>query len=132
MTNCTATDVHGELEFVQALHDRMETGACRGPMLMLRMPADRVCSIERILCSEIASNVFWSGFLTDGPGGVEFELCAAHWFDLSCLLWARGWERRRSDWLRRAEELLQDLCREAGWDPKEIANLFTWRRVRLT
>lgn len=129
---CTSTDSMTELGFVHALNQR-RSGECAGPIVQLTLWSWRVFQLERVFSSPAASDVLWSGF--DGeadPYGLTFGLCCAHWIDLACLVWARALLRYRADWARAAEELLQDLCIGAHWDPKEIVNMFAWQRARLT
>lgn len=128
---CVSTGPLTELEFVKALNLRNH-GSCAGPVVRLTLQPWRVFLFERVFDSPIASDVLWSGFEGDTAHGPEFGLCAAHWIDLACLAWARALERYRVDWVRAAEQLLQDLCISAQWDPKEIVNMFAWQRARLT
>lgn len=125
-----------ELGFVQALLGRSSEGECKGPSVTLALATARVLYLERIFDSQIATDVLWSGYEERGDDDllyqVRFTLCAAHWFDLGAFAWARGYQKSRPDWINCGEELLQDLCREVAWDPKEIANLLAWRRTRLT
>jgi len=131
---CLSTGDCNELEFVQALLHRSPDGECTGPDVTLRLWIGQVTLLERIFDSQVASDVLWSGFVkrNDDTLCLYFNLCAAHWFDLGAFAWARGYQKASSEWVLLAEDLLQDLCREVAWDAKEIANLFAWRRTRLT
>lgn len=129
---CSPTDAATELDFVKALHTRTrDHGQCRGPLLTLFLWSWQLETLEHIFDSEPACDVLWGGFqpslTTSG-----FQLCAAHWFDLACLTWARALQHSRPDWSAQAEVLLKDLCDVAGWDAKEIVNMFAWQRARLT
>lgn len=131
---CRSSAGCSELDFVRALHERTINGECKGPGVTLSLLSGRVAHLERIFDSEIASDVLWSGFDLDDDSGpsLRFTLCAAHWFDLGALAWARGYQKSRPEWLCFSQDLLQDLCREVAWDPKEIVNMFSWLRTRLT
>jgi hypothetical protein len=128
---CLSAEPCSELDFVRALQDRPE-GECKGPSIVQTLWSGRVLLLERIFDSQIACDVLWSGYLVDRSDGLVFDLCAAHWFDLACFAWARSRQQSRRDWAWAAEELLQDLCHEAGWDAKEIVNMFAWQSTRLT
>lgn len=130
---CTPTETKGELEFVQALLTRSRVeGQCRGPLLRLAMWSWRVLTLEQIFDSPAASDVLWQGVHDDGIMGIHFSLCAAHWLDLACLCWMRAHTQDRADFNAEAEQLLRDVCDTAGWDAKEIVNMFAWRHARLT
>jgi hypothetical protein len=129
---CKPTNSLSELQFVQALLRRSCHGECQGPALHLVLDPQRVFRLDRIMQSNVASDVLWSGFIADSAAGPEFALCAAHWFDLACLAWARAIQFNKLNWSAEAEDLLQDLCFVAQWDAKEIVNMFAWQRARLT
>lgn len=139
---CTPTHDRTELDFVLSLATRTkEIGECRGPLLALALWNWRAVSLEHIFDSAAASDVLWSGMQEDLPppvpapkalGTIQFSLCAAHWIDLACLCWMRSRQYRRSDWKSEADQLLHDTCVAAGWDEKEIVNMFAWQRARLT
>lgn len=128
---CLPTETRGELEFVQALHDR-EAGRCRGPLLRLGFWPYRIFVLEHILDSQEASDILWDGFREDGCVGVHFELCGAHWLDLATLCAVRSRQYRRKDWVGEAEILMREICQSAQWDVREMANMFAWQRQRLT
>lgn len=119
-----------ELEFVHALADRSES--CRGPMLRLAFSPIRAYSLETAFESPKATELLWEGHHVDGNLGVHFSLCAAHWIDLCALVWMRSQQYRRRDWRSEADHLLRDVCQAAGWDPKEIVNMFAWQHSQLT
>jgi hypothetical protein len=139
---CTPTHDLSELDFVLSLATRTkEIGECRGPVLTLSLWNYRALSLEHIFDSAAASDVLWSGMQEDhlpvaeglqAPGTIHFSLCAAHWVDLACLCWMRSRQYRRGDWKLEADQLLHDTCVAAGWDEKEIVNMFAWQRARLT
>lgn len=144
---CTPTHDRTELDFVLSLATRTkEIGECRGPLLTLALWNWRAVSLEHIFDSAAASDVLWSGMQEQGlsstkgfgpakgfgSGIIHFSLCAAHWVDLACLCWMRSRQYQRSDWKTEADQLLHDTCVAAGWDEKEIVNMFAWQRARLT
>lgn len=130
---CLPTEVRDELEFVHAMCGRSpDQGECRGPLLRLVFWPYRLFVLENILDCQSASDLLWDGFSGDRPQGVHFELCAAHWMDLVILCALQARRYRRQDWLNEAQHLLDGVCSTAGWDPKEIANMFAWQRERLT
>lgn len=131
---CTATpEVISELQFVLALHTRSrEIGECRGPVLGLELPPVRCLTLEQIFDSKVAMDVLWAGHRSDQLYGSTFSLCAAHWLDLAALMWMRAQQQRRVDFYDEADTLLRDVCALAGWDPKEIVNMFSWQYTRLT
>lgn len=130
---CRDTETTDELSFVQALHTRnREVGECRGPLLRLGLWSWRVFSLEQIFDSQAANDVLWAGMHEDGQLGIHFSLCAAHWMDLAALCWMRAQQHRRSDWHEEANQLLSEICVTAGWDVKEIVNMFAWQQARLT
>lgn len=122
-----------ELDFVRALRDRSrEFGACRGPLLRLSFGAYRLATLEDTFDSAAAHDLLWAGFHPEHLDAMDFTLCAVHWMDLSCLIWYRSHQAGRSDWHANADQLLRDTCNAAGWDPKEIENMFAWQQARLT
>lgn len=130
--SCTATPDTGELSFVLALHTRTKAGAeCRGPLVTLSL-LDRVFIFDQIFDSPTASALLWSGYDQDASLGFRFGLCAAHWLDLACLIWMRSQQQDRVEFYLEADQLLREVCQQAGWDAKEIVNLFQWQRARLT
>jgi len=130
---CEPTNAGSEWEFVRALATRnRDVGECRGPLLDLTLPPWRSLSLVRICDSAVAASLLWSGHVPEKAAGNIFALCAAHWLDLACLCWMRSQQKRRVDWAAEADELLDDLCTAAGWDEKEIVNMFAWQQARLT
>lgn len=128
--SCTATPDSDELEFVRALHTRSKAeGQCRGPLLRLALLADRVFDLQHIFNSRSASELLWSGYQSDGCLGVHFILCGAHWLDLTCLVWMRGRQQDSVEYHLEADQLLRETCQAAGWDAKEIVNMFQWQRL---
>lgn len=128
---CLPSQTCNELEFVSALLSRAH-GQCRGPLMRFAFGPYRVFALEHIMDSAVASDVLWDGFQGEGPDGVHFELCAAHWVDLAALCELRSLQYRRVDWHETAESLMDKLCASAGWDPKEISNMIAWKSERLT
>lgn len=131
--SCATSGSANELQFVLSLYTRTkEAGECRGPVLIVEMSAWRVFTLEQIFDSQVATDVLWGGFQEGEPYGTAFKLCAAHWIDLAALLWMRASQQRRADWHSEADQLLDDVCTAAHWDPKEIVNMFHWQDTRLT
>lgn len=132
---CTATPANGELEFVLSLHTRSKAeGECRGPLATLALKEAKAFAFARIFNSRSAEDLLWGGYCaSDGQRpGMFFQLCAAHWLDLACLLWMRARQLGRTDYHQEADQLLRDVCEAVGWDPKEIVNMFQWQSARLT
>lgn len=132
--SCTATPTKGELQFVLALHTRTKAGGeCRGPLVALTLEEAQAFTFARIFDSRSASDLLWDGFIAEADRpGLTFELCGAHWLDLACLIWMRAQQLGRRDYHEEADQLLRDVCEAAGWDPKEIVNMFQWQSARLT
>jgi hypothetical protein len=131
---CSATADVSELNFVLSLNTRSrKVGECRGPVITVPLSSWRVFTLEHAFDSTVAHDVLWSGYEERSASSqMIFALCGAHWLDLSCLLWARAQQSRRGDWHSEADQLLHDVCDHAGWDVKEIINMFAWRHVKLT
>lgn len=131
---CTADNpATNEFEFVRDVHTRTrEFGECRGPLLRLSFSAWRLAVLEDAFESETAHELLWAGFHPEHADAMDFTVCAVHWMDLSCLVWLRARRFGRADWHAEADQLLRDACSAAGWDPKEIVNMFAWQRARLT
>lgn len=134
---CTPTHDLTELDFVLSLTTRTkEIGECRGPVLDLGLWNWRALTLEHIFDSPAASDILWAGMHEDRLrkrlGFIHFSLCAAHWVDLACLCWMRSRQYRDADFKAEADQLLRDTCEAAGWDEKEIGNMFAWQRARLT
>lgn len=136
--SCTATSDTSELDFVLALHTRTkELGECRGPLLALNLAEDRVFTLAKIFQSRSADDLLWAGHRGEeqrwlGPGMLLFQLCGAHWLDLACLVWMRCQQQDSVEIFMEAEHLMREVCQTAGWDAKEIVNMFQWQRARLT
>ena len=88
--------------------------------------------METIFASQAAVDLLWSEHHDDISHGVHFTLCAAHWLDLAALMWMRSRQADRADWHAESDHLLRDLCTAAGWDAKEIVNMFAWQHSQLT
>ena len=131
---CTVTaPARTEFEFVRALHDQArEPGTCFGPVLQLSFSALRLSVLEEAFDSDQAHDLLWEGFHPEVVDAMAFSLCASHWLDLSCHVWLRARVLGRFDWHSAADRLLHDTCEAAGWDTKEIANMFVWQQARLT
>lgn len=130
---CLATPALSELDFAHELFRRDSTlSQCAGELITMTFWAYRVFMLEQILDSSTASDLLWDGFTGDGAESVQFELCCAHWFDLAVLAEMRAAQYRRRDWAQTAERLFLSLCKLARWDAKELLNMVTWSRERLT
>lgn len=130
---CQAAPPSTELDFVLALHTRhRKMPACCGPLLTIEMSPWRVFTLEQIFDSEAATELLWEGHHDGQQLGTSFSLCGGHWLDLAALVWMRSQEHQRTDWYGEADQLLQDVCTAAHWDPKEIINMFRWQGTRLT
>jgi hypothetical protein len=127
--SCMNQPLITELDFVIALNRRGLREACTGPLVTIEMDYSRAFTIERICHSRIASRIFWGGLAVDTADQLTFVACAAHWLDLACLMWMRAAQQRRPDAQGEADQLLRDLCAPLRWDPKEIVNMFQWRRL---
>lgn len=129
---CTGSGAMTEFEFVRSLNWR-EADECTGPLVSLAFSAPVLGVLEETLLSEHEYELVWDGAaITQTGDRLAFELCATHWLDVSYRAGLTGRRLRRSDISGLASALLENTCRAADWDPKEIANLFTWRRVSLT
>lgn len=130
---CNSSTAMTEFEFVRVFQQPdKDARHCRGPVLAVHLSPERVFVLERVFDGSSASDLLWFGFRRDAGGCLVFELCAAHWFYLASYIYAVAVAGYRLDWAHLAEGLIHDLCVSASWDVKEIANMFAWRRARLT
>lgn len=129
---CVGTGTITELDFIASMANR-GADQCRGPIVDLSFSAVRLDTLETAFDSDQASGLLWGGLVhrTDGAW-LTFGLCAIHWMDLASLVGVRARQYVRGDWMAEASILLNQVCEQAGWDPKEISNLLTWQRVQLT
>ncbi len=121
-----------ELDFIHAMRGR-RPGDCCGPVVRLPLAAYRVELLEDSFQSRKANEVLWDGLrpsTTDDR--LLFDLCVAHWMDLSYLSGMQGRRLHRRDWIGEATTLLNQICRGARWDVREVANMMKWQRVLLT
>ncbi len=121
-----------ELDFVLAMRGRTPAQCC-GPLVTLPLIGYRLELLEASFHSPRALAVLWDGLVESATDDrLMFRLCVAHWLDLSYLAGFHGHRCSRRDWMGEAATLLKQVCRGAGWDAKEIANMMVWQRVRLT
>lgn len=129
---CVGTGSISEFDFVRSLY-RREIEECAGPLVSLSFGATVLAVLEETFYSEHEYDLVWAGaVITHSGERLGFELCAAHWLDVSYRAGVRGRRLRRADMSGLASALLNGTCRASDWDLKEIANLFTWQRVTLT
>ncbi len=129
---CRGTSSITEWQYVHQLHGR-QGGSCCGPLVTLPLVDGRLDRLEEGLQSEMASRLLWSGLVDALEVNPRmFRLCAVHWMELCYLISNHAHTSRRRDWWGEASLLLRQICAGAGWDPKEIANMMMWQRVRLT
>lgn len=130
---CVGTEAISEFEFVQSLARRDSSDQCVGPLVTLTLGGYVLGTLEDSLYTEGEYQALWDGFTDDQPSGKPaFELCTAHWMDLAYRTGMRGRRLLRNEWVGLATSMLDNTCRAAVWDPKEISNLFMWRGVSLT
>jgi hypothetical protein len=121
-----------ELDFVLALRHR-RAGTCCGPLVRLPMSAGRIQRLEHSFQSRRAVDTLWDGLAPSGTRNrLLFDLCVAHWMDLSYLTGIQGRRLKRRDWVGEGSTLLDQACRGARWDAREMANMMKWQRVLLT
>lgn len=129
---CYGSGPISEFEFVRSLSNR-EVDECAGPLVSLSFGAALLGVLEESLCSRDEYDLVWDNAVVTRTGDrLVFELCAAHWMEVGYRAGLRGRKALRSDMSTLASALLDNTCRAADWDVKEVANLFTWRRVSLT
>lgn len=119
-----------EYEFMSAAVNRT-SGQCLGPVLTVDLAPYRLELLEDSLMSVPAYDLLWDGFCPD-LGNLQFAHCTAHWFDLCFIAGINAQTNQRRDWRTNAAELLRQICGQAEWDLREIANLMVWQRVLLT
>lgn len=134
--SCTATTASAlsELDFVLTLRERFHDDGrttCTGPLITMAMTTERCLTVSAIFASPNATRLLWEG-LTSADTEFAFALCAAHWLDLTALIWLRSRQHQRLDWHGEADRLLRDVCSAVGWDTKEILNMLRWQTTRLT
>jgi hypothetical protein len=128
---CTGTTAKTtEWAYVASLR-RREPDQCWGPQLRLTIPTAVVATLEHSFQDVAAFERLWGGLQPDHTE-LAFALCTGHWLDLSYLCGIHGRRYRRVQWTRAATDLLDEICHQAGWDAKEIANQMVWQRVLLT
>jgi hypothetical protein len=121
-----------ELEFVQALNIRLP-GTCLGPGVALAVPYTRMVMLEDALREPLAIDFVWDRLIKDEITEQPLHaMCAAHWLDIASLVSVNARGHENAAWAELSSWLLINICRTAGWDPKEVSNLFIWRRVPLT
>lgn len=130
---CQESGSATEYEFVSDIVRRDRSPhTCCGPSVRLGFAAVRLACIEESFLSPQAHDLLWEGFEPDPIDAMYFTLCALHWMELACLVSMRGHMYDNAVWRSEGSILLTDICAQHGWDAKEIANAFTWQRVRLT
>lgn len=129
--SCEQSASVNELEFFAQIR-RRPTGHCLGQLITLSLWSWQVYQLERIFQDGPHSELLWSGFVDDRYVGIQYQLCAAHWFDLLWFAGLMAYRDNRRDWAVQAGSLLSDLCYVAGWDRKEVSNLITGMGARLT
>lgn len=130
---CHESGYSNEHEFVaQVTRSRADIWSCCGPRVTLAFSPVRLAEIEDALKSPSAHDLLWGGYDPAPIDAMYFTLCALHWMEIACLLSLRGYQFQCEPWRSEGSSLLEDLCREISWDAKEIANAFTWQRLRLT
>lgn len=130
---CTGTGVMSEFDFVRSFNSRREAADCAGPLVSLAFGPTILGVLEETFNSEAEYDLVWDGAIVTRTGDrLAFELCAGHWLDVGYRAGARGRRQMRTDMAGLASALIDNTCRASDWDPKEIANLFMWRRVSLT
>jgi hypothetical protein len=118
--------------FREVSNGRSPAGSCLGPEITMSLWSWQVGQLERIFQGAPHSDLLWSGYVNVKSVGLEFQLCAAHWFDLVWYAGLAAFRDNRRDWAAQSGMLLTDLCLAAGWDHKEVANLITNMGARLT
>lgn len=120
-----------ELEFVQRLNDH-PVEACLGPAVQLLMAGYHSGLLEEALEDLPEHEQLWDNFLPADHDYLAFEMCAFHWMNLCRQLRTRGLAFDRHDWVILSSGMLAKVSRGAALDPKEISNMFIWRRTSLT
>lgn len=130
---CRGSECKTEHDFVALIvRDDRAPHDCCGPLVRLGFSAMQLCVIEESFQSAAADDLLWAGFDPEPIEAMYFVLCALHWMELACLVSMRGHQHAKPGWHTNGSELLSRVCGTQSWDPKEIANAFTWQRVRLT
>lgn len=130
---CKGSGDTNEHEFVaQVVRERTDYLDCCGPLVRSGFTALQLYRIEEAFQSTAAHDLLWDGFDPDPIDAMYFTLCALHWLELACLVSLRGHQYDDSEWRVTGADLVYKICATQTWDPKEIANAFTWQQVRLT
>ncbi len=122
-----------EFQFAREYVAVTDGSQCAGPTVRFSWPVLVLEETEQAMESVRANPaVLWDRFDGEVSGLFMFTACAAHWMGLSAVLRLASTRANEPGWSARAERILRDLFFRLGWDGKEIANLMTWQRVRLT
>ena len=129
--DCTGTDLITELELVQRLNQHPED-ICIGPLVTLTLTQARASLLLGVLA--VFEDPPPLSFLPVGRlhPDVRLRLCGRHWLDLCYLCGVGACMVDSADLFTNTSWMLREACAGAGWDAKEISNLFAWRRVQLT
>lgn len=125
---CVGSGPCSEFDFVRAMPRRRTIEQCCGPLLALIISSARLETIEESITDTESHDRLMAGFDPHCPAGLLFELCAAHWMDVSFVAGCEAGRHNRRDWFWAATALLRQICSTADWDPKEISNLIAWQR----
>lgn len=130
---CAATGRLSEPEFVaEYARSGVLSPACGGALIPQQLPAWRLELIEQHATTAAASDRLWLNVQPEAPGYLTFTQCAMHWMRLAAALTIGAVNARCPGAFEEARRIVTDTTNLAGWDQKEIANLFRWQRVQLT
>ncbi len=130
---CQGSGSSDEYAFVaEIVNKRRDVHTCCGPLVRQGFSASRLAGIEECFDSAIAHDLLWAGFDPEPVDAMYFTLCALHWMEIACLVSLRGHQYDDAELRMTGTVLLMGICATLSWDPKEIANAFTWQQVRLT
>lgn len=116
---CTGVGKQTELEFAYSLRNR--TNECRGPLVKLRLQEPALGRISSALDCFDAGHALSRA--ADPAGG--YEMCAAHWYDVSMVVGAAGEAFQNATWESLKTSIFIMTSKGAGWDYREMFNRFT-------
>ncbi len=73
----------------------------------------------------------WNCYTDADARRIYFTMCAFHWMEIASAITVGVHLKGEKSWLFEAERITRDTMRAAGWDQKEIINMFHWRRLRV-
>lgn len=116
---CAGVGSQTELEFMYSLWAR--GNACRGPLVSLRLRGHALEQITAALSHLDATDILDRASV--GPD--KYEMCAAHWYDVSLAVGAMAEAYSKPEWESFKTSIFIMTSKGAEWDYREMYNRFT-------